>query len=78
MPVGIGLVAGLGLGILGAAALGGFIVGVSPVDPLTIGMTTVLVVGTTLRRIHLGVRIGRQPSQAGLVVLGEVESHRDP
>ena len=35
-PVGIGLVAGLGLGTLGAAALGSFIVGVSPVDPLTI------------------------------------------
>ena len=48
MPVGIGLVSGLGLGTLGAVALGGFIVGVSPVDPLTIAVTTVLVVGTTL------------------------------
>ena len=48
VPVGIGLVAGLGLGILGAAALGSFIVGVSPVDPLTIVVTTLLVVGTTL------------------------------
>ena len=36
------------LGTLGAVALGGFIVGVSPIDPLTIAVTTVLVVGTTL------------------------------
>jgi putative ABC transport system permease protein len=48
VPVGIGLVAGLGLGTLGAVALGGFIVGVSPIDPLTIAVTTVLVLGTTL------------------------------
>jgi ABC-type antimicrobial peptide transport system permease subunit len=48
VPVGIGLVAGLGLGTLGAMALGGFIVGVSPIDPLTIIGTTALVVGTTL------------------------------
>ena len=48
VPVGIGLVAGLGLGILGAVALGSFIVGVSPIDPLTIAVTTMLVVGTTL------------------------------
>ena len=47
-PVGIGLAAGLGLGMLGAVALGSFIVGVSPVDPLTIAVTTVLVVGSTL------------------------------
>jgi putative ABC transport system permease protein len=48
VPVGIGLVSGLGLGTLGAIALGSFIVGVSPIDPLTITLTTVLVVGTTL------------------------------
>ena len=48
VPAGIGLAAGLGLGILGAAALGSFIVGVSPVDPLTIVVTTLLVLGTTL------------------------------
>jgi putative ABC transport system permease protein len=47
-PVGIGLVSGLGLGTLGAVALGSFIVGVSPVDPGAIAATTVLVVGTTL------------------------------
>jgi putative ABC transport system permease protein len=39
---------GLGLGTLGAVAISGFIVGVSPVDPLTLVGTTVLVVGTTL------------------------------
>jgi predicted permease len=48
VPVGIGLVMGLGLGTLGAVAISGFIVGVSPVDPLTLVGTTVLVVGTTL------------------------------
>lgn len=48
VPVGLGLVAGLGLGTLGAVGLGGFIVGVSPVDPLTMLGTTTLVVGTTL------------------------------
>ena len=48
VPVGLGLVAGLGLGTLGAIGLGGFIVGVSPIDPLTMLGTTVLVVGTTL------------------------------
>ena len=48
VPVGIGLVSGLGLGTLGAMALGGFIVGVSPVDLPTMAVTTVLVVGTTL------------------------------
>jgi putative ABC transport system permease protein len=48
VPVGIGLVSGLGLGTLGAVALGSLIVGVSPVDPLAIAATTVLVVGTTL------------------------------
>ena len=44
MPVAIGLVAGLGLGSLGAFALGGFIVGVSPIDPLTMVGTAVLLV----------------------------------
>ena len=48
VPVGIGLVLGLGLGTLGAMALSGFIVGVSPVDPLTLAGTTLLVVGPTL------------------------------
>jgi ABC-type antimicrobial peptide transport system permease subunit len=48
VPVGIGLVSGLGLGTLGAVALRSFIVEVSPIDPLAIGVTTVLVVGTTL------------------------------
>ena len=47
-PVAIGLIGGLGLGILGARALAGFVVGVSAVDPLTLAGTTVLVVGTTL------------------------------
>jgi predicted permease len=47
-PVAIGLIGGLGLGILGAHALAGFVVGVSAVDPLTLAGTTVLVVGTTL------------------------------
>jgi ABC-type antimicrobial peptide transport system permease subunit len=48
IPVGIGLVSGLVLGTLGALALRTFIVGVSPVDPLTLGGTAVIVVGTTL------------------------------
>jgi ABC-type antimicrobial peptide transport system permease subunit len=48
VPVAVGLVLGLGVGALGAFALGGFIVGVSPADPLTLAATTVLVVGTTL------------------------------
>ena len=48
VPVAIGLVLGLGVGALGAFALGGFIVGVSPVDPLTIAATTVLVLGPPL------------------------------
>jgi predicted permease len=47
-PVGIGLAAGLASGILGALALRSFIVGVSPVDPLTITGTAVIVLGTTL------------------------------
>jgi len=44
----IGLAAGTVLGALGARALGGFIVGVSPIDPLTISATAMLVVGTVL------------------------------
>jgi predicted permease len=47
-PVMIGLLGGLGLGILGALGLSGFVVGVSPIDPVTLAGTTVLVVGTTL------------------------------
>jgi putative ABC transport system permease protein len=47
-PVAIGLVVGLALGTLGALALRSFIVGVSPVDPLTITATAVIVIGTTL------------------------------
>jgi hypothetical protein len=47
-PVAIGLIGGLALGILGARALAGFVVGVSAVDPLTLAGTTVLVAGTTL------------------------------
>lgn len=48
IPVGIGLVAGLVIGTLGAVALRSFIVGVSPVDPLTLTGTVLLVVGSTL------------------------------
>lgn len=46
--VAIGLAAGTVLGALGARALGGFIVGVSPMDPLTISATAALVVGTVV------------------------------
>ena len=38
-----GLATGLGLGVLGGRALGGFIVEVSPADPLTLVVVTVLV-----------------------------------
>jgi putative ABC transport system permease protein len=41
----IGLAIGTLLGALGARALGGFIVGVSPMDPLTISITAMLVAG---------------------------------
>jgi ABC-type antimicrobial peptide transport system permease subunit len=46
--VGIGLVGGLCLGQLGALALRGFIIGVSPVDPTTAVLASALVIGTTL------------------------------
>jgi putative ABC transport system permease protein len=41
---GIGLAVGLGLGTLGASALRSFITGVSPIDPLTLAGTVMLVV----------------------------------
>jgi ABC-type antimicrobial peptide transport system permease subunit len=46
--VAIGLALGTFLGALGARALGGFIVGVSPIDPLTISVTAALVLGTVV------------------------------
>jgi ABC-type antimicrobial peptide transport system permease subunit len=46
VPVGVGVTAGMILGTLGAHALRGFMVGVSPIDPLTIVATAVLIVGT--------------------------------
>jgi ABC-type antimicrobial peptide transport system permease subunit len=45
-PVGIGLIVGLAVGVLGARALGGFIVGVSPMDPATIVVTSALSIVT--------------------------------
>jgi putative ABC transport system permease protein len=48
VPVVVGLVLGVAIGALAALALGGFIVGVSPIDPLTIAATIVLVIGTAL------------------------------
>jgi putative ABC transport system permease protein len=45
-PVAIGLGLGLVLGSLGARVLGGFIVGVSPIDPLTLVATAAVVIGT--------------------------------
>jgi predicted permease len=45
---GTGLVAGLGLGTLGATLLRSFITDVSPLDPLTLAGTVVLVMGATL------------------------------
>jgi putative ABC transport system permease protein len=44
----IGLVLGTFAGALGARAVGGFIVGVSPLDPVTLSATAVLVVGAVL------------------------------
>ena len=44
----MGLALGTFAGAVGARALGGFIVGVSPLDPLTLSATTVVVVGTVL------------------------------
>ena len=46
--VAMGWVFGTALGALGARALGGFIVGVSPIDPLTISLTAILVLGTAV------------------------------
>ena len=46
--VAIGLALGTFLGALGARVLGGFIVGVSPIDPLTISVTAALVLGTVV------------------------------
>jgi predicted permease len=48
VPVSLGLAIGLSFGTLGALALGGFIVGVSPADPLTIAGTIVLVTATAV------------------------------
>jgi predicted permease len=45
-PVAIGLTIGVASGSLGATVLRGFIVGVSPIDPLTIAATAVLVLIT--------------------------------
>ena len=41
--VALGLAAGLAIGIVGAGALGGFIVGVTPTDPATLGTVAALV-----------------------------------
>jgi putative ABC transport system permease protein len=46
LPVAAGLMLGLAIGTLAAFALGGFIVGVSPIDPLTIAGTGALVIGS--------------------------------
>jgi hypothetical protein len=46
VPVSAGIAAGLGLGLLGARALAGFIVGISPYDPLTMAATVTLVLAT--------------------------------
>jgi predicted permease len=46
VPVAAGLIGGIAVGSLGAHALGGFIVGVSPIDPLTIAATALLVAAT--------------------------------
>jgi putative ABC transport system permease protein len=48
IPVALGLTAGLLVGALGALGLGGFIFGVSPIDPITIGATATLVLGTAV------------------------------
>ena len=44
-PTSLGLAIGLGLGILGAMALGAFIVGVSPMDPLALSVAIAIVAG---------------------------------
>jgi ABC-type antimicrobial peptide transport system permease subunit len=48
IPVAVGIAGGLGLGVLGARALGGFIVGIPTHDPLTMVTTTALILGTVL------------------------------
>lgn len=48
VTVAVGLALGLGVGIAAAGALGGFLVGVSPTDPLTLAAVTVLVLGAAL------------------------------
>jgi len=44
----VGLVAGLGLGIAAALALGSFLVGVSPADPVTVAAVIVTILGSAL------------------------------
>ncbi len=44
--VGTGLAIGAGAGVLGATALGGFIVGVAPADPATLGAVALMVLAT--------------------------------
>ncbi len=46
IPAATGIAVGLSLGVLGARALAGFIVGVSPYDPMTMVGTIALVLGT--------------------------------
>jgi predicted permease len=48
LPAGVGVAGGIALGILGARALAGFIVGVPAYDPLTISVTVGLVLGTVI------------------------------
>jgi putative ABC transport system permease protein len=48
MLVGTGLFVGLAIGVLGAQALGGLIVGVSAGDPVTLGVVTLLVLVAAL------------------------------
>jgi predicted permease len=48
LPAVTGIAAGLGLGLLGARALAGFIVGVSPYDPVTMMGTVAVVLGAVV------------------------------
>jgi predicted permease len=65
LPVTAGVAAGLGLGLLGARALAGFIVGISPYDPLTMIATVALVLATvalasalpTLRAVRIDPQV---------------------